>query len=184
VSAAELDRSGSVPRQSGPAPADPPQADPAAEPPPVDPPAGPPPADPGWRLRHLPMLVAISGALVLCAASAGLLAGGRDAALGAAAGVLLVTISFTMSTLVVAWADAVRPALLMPLGLLTYVIKYTLIAVIMLAIAESGWPGGMPMAWGLAAGAVLLTAAQVWWVSKLARADAAGRAAAGPPDAP
>jgi hypothetical protein len=155
-----------------------------AVPPAGDPPAAPPPADPGWRLRHLPMLLAIAAATVLCAASAGFLAGGTDAALGAAAGVLVVTVSFTLSTLVVAWADAIRPALLMPLGMLTYVIKYTLIAFIMLGVGSSGWSGGRPMAWGIAGGAVLLTAAQVWWVSRLAREDAAARMAADPPNAP
>jgi hypothetical protein len=140
------------------------------------------PADPRWRIRHLPMLTVISFALVLCAASIGFVTGGSDAALGAAAGVLMVNLSFTISTLVVAWADTVRPALLMPLGLLTYVIKYTLIAVIMIGVAASGWPGGLPMAYGIMAGAVLLTAAQVWWISRLARQDAVSRAAIGSPE--
>jgi hypothetical protein len=141
------------------------------------------PVDPGWRVRHLPMLTAISGALALCAASVGLLADGPNAALGAASGVLVVAVSFTVSTLVVAWADAVRPALIMPLGLLTYVIKYSLIVAIMIGVASSGWTGGRAMAWGIVVGAVLLTVAQVWWVSRLARADAVARSAAGPPGA-
>lgn len=136
------------------------------------------PADPRWRIRHLPMLTAISFALVLCAGSVGFLIDGPDAALGAAAGVLMVNLSFTITTLVVAWADTVRPALLMPLGLLTYVIKYTLIAVIMVGVAASGWAGGLAMAGGIAAGAILLTAAQVWWIARLAREDAAGYTAA------
>jgi hypothetical protein len=140
------------------------------------------PADPRWRIRHLPMLTVISFALVLCAASVGFVTGGPDAALGAAAGVLLVNLSFTISTLVVAWADTVRPALLMPLGLLTYVIKYTLIALIMIGVGASSWAGGRPMAYGIMGGAVLLTAAQVWWISKLAREDAVARAAIGPPE--
>lgn len=131
------------------------------------------PADPRWRVRHLPMLTAISFALVLCAASVGFLVDGVDAALGAAGGVLLVNLSFTISTLVVAWADTVRPALLMPLGLLTYVIKYALISAIMVGVAASGWAGGMALAAGIAVGAILLTAAQVWWIARLARQDAA-----------
>ncbi len=191
MSAAEVERGGSVPQQAAAGPgsvrrdaAGPGSEDrgnvesaaaPAAEPAPVD---------PGWRVRHLPMLTAISGALALCAASVGFVAGGPDAALGAAAGVLVVAVNFTVSTLVVAWADAVRPALIMPLGMLTYVIKYTLIAAIMIGIASSGWSGGRPMAWGIAGGAVLLTAAQVWWVSRLARADAATRSGAGSPGIP
>jgi hypothetical protein len=141
------------------------------------------PEDPRWRIEHLPMLTAIAGALTMCAASAGFLVSGLDAALGAAAGVLLVTVSFTVSTLVVAWADTVRPALVMPLGLLTYVIKYTLIVAIMIGVASSGWSGGNPMALGIAVGAVLLTAAQVWWVSRLARRNAAASPATRSPGA-
>jgi hypothetical protein len=140
------------------------------------------PADPRWRIRHLPMLTAISFALVLCAASVGFVAAGSAAALGAAGGVLVVNVSFTVSTLVVAWADTVRPALVMPLGLLTYVIKYTLIVIIMMGVASSGWAGGRSMAYGIIAGAVLLTAAQVWWISRLARQDALAQPVVGAPE--
>jgi hypothetical protein len=138
------------------------------------------PADPRWRIEHLPMVTAAGIALVLCAASVGFVAGGRTAALGAAAGVLIVTLSFSMSTLAVAWADVIRPALVLPVGLLTYVIKYILIVFIMIGVAASGWPGGRPMAWGIAGGVVLLTAVQVWWVARLARRNWPG----GRPGAP
>ena len=127
------------------------------------------PEDPRWRIEHMPMVVAAGFALVLCAASAGFFVDGPAAALGAAAGVFIVTIGYSMSTLAVAWADAIRPALVMPIGLTAYVIKYLLIALIMMAVAGNGWAGGVPMAWGIAAGAVVLTAVQVWWVSRLAR---------------
>jgi hypothetical protein len=127
------------------------------------------PADPRWRIEHMPMVLAAGFALVFCAASVGFLLDGPTAALGAAAGVFIVTVGYSMSTLAVAWADAIRPALVMPIGLSAYVIKYLLIALIMMAVAGNGWAGGVPMAWGIAAGAVVLTAVQVWWVSRLAR---------------
>jgi len=127
------------------------------------------PADPRWRIEHLPMLAATGFALVFCAFTAGYFAGGVTAALGAAGGVFVVAIGATMSTLAIAWADAVRPALVLPVGLMTYVIKFALIALVMLGVASSGWAGGIPMAWGLAAGAVTITAVQVWWISRLAR---------------
>ncbi len=126
------------------------------------------PADPRWRVEHLPFLSAVSFALLLCAASVGFFAGGATAAVGAAAGVLLVTVSFTMSTLVIAWADTVRPALLMPLGLLTYVIKYSLLGVIMVLVIRSGWPGRVALGWGVVAGVLGWTAVQIWWVARLA----------------
>jgi len=99
------------------------------------------PADPRWRVAHLPFLTAVSVAVLLCAASVGYLTGGTPSAVGAALGVLIVTISYTMSTLVVAWADTVRPALLMPLGLVTYVVKYALLGVIMAFVISSEWSG-------------------------------------------
>jgi hypothetical protein len=127
------------------------------------------PADPRWRVEHLPMLTAASTALLLCAASVGLLAGGGPAALGAAAGVALVTVSFTMSTLVVAWADTVRPALVMPLGLVTYVLKYGLLGLITVGIIGTGWPGRVALGWGIVAGVFGWTVGQVWWVALRAR---------------
>ena len=136
------------------------------------------PEDPRWRLAHLPMVAAAGVAFVLFAATIGFLAGGPTAALGAAAGVFVVSVGLTMSTLVIAWADAVRPALIMPLGLLAYVIKFALISVMMLTVAANGWPGGLPMAWGIAGGVVAITAVQVWWVSRLDRRTN-GAAAAG-----
>ena len=127
------------------------------------------PADPKWRIEHLPLVTAIGIALVLFAGSAGFFLGGPTAALGAAAGVFVVAVGISLTTLVIAWADVIRPALVMPVGLGVYVIKYALIGLIMMGVATSGWPGGRPMAWGIATGAVLLTGVQVWWVSRLAR---------------
>ncbi|MEV6344925.1 hypothetical protein [Actinoplanes sp. NPDC051851] len=127
------------------------------------------PADPRWRVEHLPFLSAVSFALLTCAASAGFLAGGADAALGAAAGVLIVTLTYTMSTLVVAWADTVRPALLMPLGLLTYIVKYSLLGVILAYGVSTDWPGKKALGVGIVAGVMVWTGVQVWWVARRTR---------------
>jgi hypothetical protein len=132
------------------------------------------PADPRWRVEHLPLLSAASIALLICAASVGFFAGGVTAAVGAAGGVALTTVSFTMSTLVIAWADTVRPALLMPLGLLAYVVKYTLLAVILVAVIDSHWPGRTALGWGVVAGVLGWTSAQIWWVARIAVRRSAG----------
>jgi hypothetical protein len=124
------------------------------------------PADPRWRVEHLPFLTTFSVALMICAASVGFFAGGGPAALGATAGVAIVTVSFTMSTLVLAWADTVRPALLMPLGLVTYVVKYALLGVIMAFVISSEWPGRLALGWGIVAGVLGWTAVQIWWVAR------------------
>ncbi|WP_308016451.1 hypothetical protein [Jidongwangia harbinensis] len=127
------------------------------------------PEDPRWRIEHLPFVAAVGFALVLCAASIGFLAGGPTAALGAGAGTAVVTVGVTLTTLVIAWADVIRPALVMPVGLAVYVIKYSLIIFLMISVAASGWAGGDPMAWGIAGGSIVLTGVQVWWLTRLAR---------------
>jgi len=125
------------------------------------------PADPRWRIEHLPFVLAVGFALTLCAASAGFVAGGPVAAAGAAGGMLVVTVGVSMTTLAIAWADVIRPALVMPVGLTVYVIKYALVAGLMVAVASRGWAGGLPMAWSIAVGAVVLTGVQVWWLVRL-----------------
>jgi hypothetical protein len=127
------------------------------------------PDDPRWRIEHLPFVLSVGFALVLCAASAGFLIGGATIAVGAAAGMLVVTVGVSLTTLAIAWADVIRPQLVMPVGLAAYVIKYALIVFLMIAVANSGWPGGEAMAWAIAAGAVLLTGVQILWLTRLAR---------------
>jgi hypothetical protein len=129
------------------------------------------PADPRWRVAHLPFLSAVSAALMVCAASAGFLVGGPASALGGAVGVLIVTLSFTMSTLVIAWADTVRPALLMPLALLTYVLKYSVLGVVLAFGVAGAWSGKAALGWGIVAAVVVWTAVQAWWLTRLGRAD-------------
>jgi len=117
-----------------------------------------------WRLRHLPVVLAASGIVLAAAAVVGGWAAGVDGALGAAAGVALSAASFTVSTLVIAWADRVATHLVLPMGLMTYVVKVTVLGLVMLAVLASGWPGMVPMGWGIAAGVVAWTTAQIWWV--------------------
>jgi len=127
------------------------------------------PADPRWRVAHLPFLSAVSFALLLFAASAGFLTGGAPSALGAASGVLIVTVSFTMSTLVIAWADTVRPALLMPLALFTYVLKYSALGVVLAFGVSTAWAGKDALGWGIVAAVVVWTAVLAWWFHMVSR---------------
>jgi hypothetical protein len=115
------------------------------------------------RLRHLPSgLIASAVLMVLGVVLGAVLRGGAGAA-GAAAGVLLVAASYTVSSLVIAWADSVRPALIMPIGLLTYAVKFTLIGILMAVIAGTGWAGLPAMGVGVIAGALGWTTAQAVW---------------------
>jgi hypothetical protein len=127
------------------------------------------PEDPRWRIEHLPFVTAVGMALVLCGFSAGFLIGGSlSAALGAGGGVLVVTIGVTLTTLAIAWADVIRPELVLPVGMSVYVVKYAAIVFLLFAVAGSHWSGARPMFWGVAAGAVLLTGVQAWWLTRLA----------------
>ncbi|GAA2894843.1 hypothetical protein Acy02nite_59430 [Actinoplanes cyaneus] len=124
------------------------------------------PKDPRWKVEHLGFLTAVSFALLLCAASVGFLVSGPTAAFAAAAGVMIVLVSHTLTTLVVAWADTVRPALVMPLGMLTYVVKYSLLGIILAVGVSSDWSGKKALGLGVVAGVVVWTGVQAWWVTR------------------
>jgi hypothetical protein len=127
------------------------------------------PRDGRWRVRHLPALLAFSGVVLVGAAVVGGWARGGVGALGAAVGVALVAASYTASTLVIAWADRVATRLVLPMGLMTYVVKISVLGVVMLVVLNTGWTGMVPMAWGIVAGVVAWSAAQIWWVLRWQR---------------
>jgi hypothetical protein len=128
----------------------------------TEPAAGPAPPDLRFRLRHLPWSLALS-ALVAAASAAvgGALAGGVGA-VGAAVGVAVVALASALSTLAVAWADGVATALVLPAGIMAYIMKLTLVGAAMFAAAAAGWAGLVPMAWGVVAGVAGWTAALIW----------------------
>jgi hypothetical protein len=115
------------------------------------------------RMRHVPAALAGSAAVALLGALAGYLLAGPAQAAGVAAGVGLVTASYLVSSLVVAWADAVDPHLVLPVGLGSYVLKFVLLFVVMAAIVGTGWAGTAAMGLGVIVGVVGWTSAQLWW---------------------
>jgi hypothetical protein len=118
-----------------------------------------------WRLRHLPVLLAASAALAAVAAVLGGVTRGADGALGAAAGVGITVLSYTLTTVVLARADQINPQLLLPLGLGLYALKFTVLGVVMVAVASTGWPGLIPLCLGIVAGVAVWTAVHIWWLS-------------------
>ncbi|MER7440575.1 hypothetical protein [Micromonospora avicenniae] len=121
--------------------------------------------DRGWRLRHLPVLLIASVLLAGVAAVVGGVTGGADAALGAAAGVAVTVISYSLTTVVLAWADARNPQLVLPFGLALYVAKFTVLGAVMVGVASTGWPGLIPMCLGIAAGVAVWTGVHIWWLT-------------------
>ncbi len=139
------------------------------------------------RLTHLPWGLAGSLAVLVVGGVVGWLVRGGPGAAGVAAGTVLVVVSFTLSSLVIAIADSVRPALVLPFGLMTYVVKFSAFGVMMAGIAKRGWSGLAPMGFGIVATAVVWSAAQILWLVRTQhpyRPAAPGRADPGEhPDA-
>jgi hypothetical protein len=115
------------------------------------------------RLRHLPSGLIASAVLLVVGVVVGALLRGGAGALGAAAGVGLVAASYVIGSVVIAWADSIDPKLVMPVGLTTYVLKFTLIGIVMAAIAASGWAGLRPMGVAVLGTALGWIVAQSWW---------------------
>jgi len=120
----------------------------------------------GWRLAHLPAVLGASGALLVLGAVAGWLAAGPAQAAGVAGGVAVVAGSYTVSTLAIAWADTVNPQLVLPVGMVAYVVKFSLLGVAMMAVLDTGWAGKGALAVGIVTGVVGWTGAQIWWVTR------------------
>jgi hypothetical protein len=128
------------------------------------------------RLAHLPSgLLAAAVLLVLGVVLGGWWRGPTGAA-GAAAGVILVAASYTVSSLAVAWADRVNPRLVMPVGLTTYVVKFTAIGFGMAAVAGHGWAGLPAMGLAVIVSALgWITAQAVWtWRARIPYVDING----------
>jgi hypothetical protein len=116
------------------------------------------------RLQHLPTALVAMGILLVVVAP---LAGWRDGVtgvLGALAGVALVTSSYTLSSLIIAGTDLRARHLLLPVAMSTYVLKFTLIGVVMWIVSSTGW-GGLPWLGVLViAGTLVWITAQAVWV--------------------
>ncbi|MET7424069.1 hypothetical protein [Dactylosporangium sp. NPDC005555] len=116
------------------------------------------------RLQHLPTALIAMGILLVVAAPLGGWRDGADGALGALAGLGLVALSYTASSLIVAVTDLKARHMLMPVALGTYILKFAIIGVVMWIVAETGW-GGLPwLGATVIAGTLVWVAAQAVWV--------------------
>jgi hypothetical protein len=120
-----------------------------------------------WRLRHLPTLLIASGAAVLLATIVGGMTRGVPGAVGAGVGVLVASGGYTLTTVVVAWADALDPRLVLPFGLGLYIAKITMIGGVLTVVAANGWSGLVPLSYGIAAGVFAWTGVHLWWITRV-----------------
>lgn len=128
------------------------------------------------RLKHLPTMLIASAALLALAAVVGAIAQGSVGAVGAVAGVGIVVASFTLSTLVIAWADSIDPKLVLPVGLLTYIVKMLVLGIALFGVVSGDWAGRTALGIGVMAGVLLWTSLQAWWTwhSKILYVDVDG----------
>lgn len=115
------------------------------------------------RLRHLPSGLLASAALLAVGVPLAAVLRGGPAAIGVVAGVLLVALSYVISSVVVAWVDRVDPRLILPVGLLTYVVKVAVIGLVMWRIQVTGWTGLPAMGVAIIATVLGWITAQAWW---------------------
>ncbi|PZG21069.1 hypothetical protein C1I95_08280 [Micromonospora craterilacus] len=115
------------------------------------------------RLPHLRLPLLACAVLAVVGVPAAALLRGPTGAAGVAAGIALVIVSYLISSLSVAWADAVHPKLIMSVGLLTYVTKIVFLGVALAAVAATGWSGLPDMGVSIIAAVVVWTGAHLTW---------------------
>jgi len=113
-------------------------------------------------MAPLRFMLPVSGVLALLAAIVGFLFRGGSGALGAAAGVLVITALFVLSTLLLLWVEKINRAMMLPAALGAYTFKLFLLVAILNPFW--GWSGFLPMVWGVAAGVLGWVCAYAWWV--------------------
>lgn len=141
------------------------------------------PAPGGWRLAQLWLPLYCTGALLIAAAVVGAVVQGLPGAGGALAGVGVVMVSYTLSMLVIAWADAMKTSWVLPLGVLTYVVKFTVIGAVLASVAGTGWEGMTAMGFGVLAGVATWIAAQIVALNRSTRSTGPAVTEAGVPTA-
>jgi hypothetical protein len=116
------------------------------------------------RLTHLPVGLKVTAVLLVLAVIVGAAFDGVAGAAGAVAGVVLVAASYIVSSVVIAWADSIAPAMVMPVGLLTYVVKFTALGFGMYALADTGWDGLPALGVAVIAATLTWATAHAWWL--------------------
>jgi hypothetical protein len=114
------------------------------------------------RLRHLPVGLVASLVLLIAGTHVAGTVDGPSGALGALLGLLLVVLSFVVSSVVVAWADQVHPKMVLPVGLATYVVKFTLLGIVL--VAMPAWRGLGAFAWLVVTGTLTWVTVQAVWL--------------------
>lgn len=118
---------------------------------------------PPSRIAHLRIGLIASSAVAVPAVGIGAAVAGGPGALGALGGVLAIALSFVISTLAVAAADARDPALVLPVGLFTYIAKVVVVGVIAFGVSHGHAAWHVVTGWTVVATTISWAVAQAWW---------------------
>jgi hypothetical protein len=116
------------------------------------------------RLRHLPVTLGTTAVVLVVAVVIAWLVGGVTPALGAAAGVGLVLVSHLVSNLVVAWVDMVARHMLLPIVMMTYLLKFAVFGVVMYSVNQAQWAGLPALGITVIAATTAWIGAQLYWI--------------------
>jgi len=118
---------------------------------------------PPSRIAHLRIGLLAMLAFVVPAGAIGAVAAGGAGLAAAVGATLVVTLFFVISTLAVAAADARDPALTLPVGLATYIVKVVILGVAGFPLARGAASWHAVTGWTLLAATLWWTAVQAWW---------------------
>jgi ATP synthase protein I len=115
------------------------------------------------RLNHLPSGLLACAAVLVVGAVVAAVAAGPVAVAGVALGTALVAGSYSGSSVVIAWADSIDRRLVLPVGLVTYAVKFAALGVAVAALAGTGWDGLTAFGVTVIAATLAWAVAQAWW---------------------
>lgn len=121
-------------------------------------------------LRYLPTCFAVCAVVALVGAPVGWYFRGAAGALGVLSGVTVMALAYLVSALVLVWVDSIDRRLLLPIAMMTYILKIVMLGAVAFAANRAGWPGLFPMAVSAGVVIILWPLAQLWWTLRSGRA--------------
>jgi hypothetical protein len=109
---------------------------------------------------------AVAGAAAVVAAVTGWITAGGTAAWAAPAGVALAALGFAGSALAVMRVEKIDIRLTLPMALITYALKLTIVFAVLAAVRSAVPDALPPFAYGIIGGALAWLATQVVWAYK------------------
>lgn len=108
-----------------------------------------------------------TAAVGLVAAIVSLFAVGASGALGAAIGVLLVALFFTIGLVVVSWAGRISPTAMFAAAVVSYLLKVIVVGVLLRVFEGIGAWNFTAFAWTVVAGTIAWIGGEVWAFARL-----------------